>query len=186
MDDWFRKTTWNEADRAEFFARLRRARGAFHKAQYLRIQARHLQQTGQRESVSAALELLDLLLADYPEPTQLASAHLQRGESLCVLGDRNGGLAAHRDALAAERRFRGVKTEAYLGFGELVLELERVDLYQEVLSILDEFGGAAVFPVQQYRAAAVRALVFERLGRIEEAREFAERAIDAAAATESP
>jgi tetratricopeptide (TPR) repeat protein len=186
MSDWFRKITWTESDRADFFARLARARGAYQKAQYLRIQAVHLQHTGQLESVRAALELLDILIADYPEPSEIASAHMQRGECLSTLGDPDAGLTAHREALAAERKMRTIKTDAYLGFGELVLYLERTDLYPEALSILDEFGGAEWFPVQRYRSAALRAIVFEHLGQLAEAREFAERALVAAAATESP
>src|SRR6185312_4454064 len=106
MSDWFRKITWTESDRADFFARLARARGATHKAQYLRIQAVHLQHTGHLESVRAALELLDILIADHPEPTQLALAHMQRGECLSTLGDHDAGLTAHREALAAERMLR--------------------------------------------------------------------------------
>jgi hypothetical protein len=37
-DEWFRNTTWNIHIEAEFEGRLKRSRGAFHKAQYLRIQ----------------------------------------------------------------------------------------------------------------------------------------------------
>jgi hypothetical protein len=44
--EWFRRTTWTPEDEASFRARLKRSRGSFHKAQYLRIQAEHLQEVG--------------------------------------------------------------------------------------------------------------------------------------------
>jgi hypothetical protein len=36
--EWFRRDTWTDIDRDDFIARLKRARGAGNKAQYLRIQ----------------------------------------------------------------------------------------------------------------------------------------------------
>ena len=60
-DDWFRRKTWTPKDREEFFARLRRSRGAFHKAQYARIQAYELLITRRREAYTAGLELLDMI-----------------------------------------------------------------------------------------------------------------------------
>jgi tetratricopeptide (TPR) repeat protein len=186
MTDWYRRTTWSERDRADFFERLKRARGSSSKAQYLRIQASHLQEVGEPSCVRAALELLELMVADYPEAIQLAQAHKQRAECLIDLGDRNAALVAYRDALDAERKLPNVRTDAHIGFGELVLDLEREDLYPEALSVLDEFGTDEPFPIQRYRLFAVRALVCERLGQLPEARQCAEHALDAAAATESP
>jgi hypothetical protein len=49
-DDWYRRKTWTAEDREEFFTRLRRSRGAFHKAQYARIQAFELLTTRTRDA----------------------------------------------------------------------------------------------------------------------------------------
>jgi hypothetical protein len=57
--DWFRKTSWSETDQADFFARLKRSRGASNKAQYLRIQASHLEGVGSPGLLRASLTLLD-------------------------------------------------------------------------------------------------------------------------------
>src|SRR5689334_20933906 len=84
---------------AEFFERLKRARGSGSKAQYLRIQALHLQQVGEPACLRAALELLQLMVADYPEAIQLAQAHKQRAECLIAVGERDSGLLAYRDSL---------------------------------------------------------------------------------------
>src|ERR1700722_5779262 len=58
-EDWYRRTTWSNDDREQFFARLERSREAFHKSQYLRIQAYCLQLAGLYED---ALQLLNLLV----------------------------------------------------------------------------------------------------------------------------
>jgi hypothetical protein len=64
-DDWFRRKTWTPVDCAEFFDCLRRRRGAFHKAQYARIQAYELQNVGTMETLHGAVELLDTILAEW-------------------------------------------------------------------------------------------------------------------------
>ena len=65
--DWYRKTTWTEQDRSEFWLRLNRSRNDFNKAQYLRIQALTLEETGVEANIHASMELLDGRLADYPD-----------------------------------------------------------------------------------------------------------------------
>jgi hypothetical protein len=72
QDDWYRKKTWGPRARKSFFERLNRSRNSYNKAQYARIQALYLQQTGKQELVRAALELLDLLLEKCHEPLRLA------------------------------------------------------------------------------------------------------------------
>lgn len=186
MTEWFRRTTWTEQDRAEFFARLKRSRSVFHKAQYLRIQAAHLCQVGDTPCLRAALDLVDLMLAEYPDTAQLAAAHAQRATCLVALGERAAALVAYRNAVDTERRVRGIRPGAYIGFAELVVELERDDLYAEVLSLLNEHASDEPFPLQRYRSSAVRAFIAERQGRHAEAQGHALAALDAAAETQSP
>ena len=112
--------------------------------------------------------------------------HGQRGSCFAGLGQYEQALAALRESLAVERRFPNVKTDAYLDFAELVLELKRRDLYDEAVAELGTREADAVFPIQQYRLAASIAFLSEALGRLEIAREAAVRAIDAASKTESP
>jgi len=64
-NDWFRKTSWGEADQADFFTRLKRSRTAGNKAQYLRIQASHLEGAGSPEFLRAAITLLDKMLTEF-------------------------------------------------------------------------------------------------------------------------
>jgi hypothetical protein len=98
-DEWFRRTVWTEEDRSAFFARLGRSRTAFHKAQYLRIQAYTLSQHG--HSV-AALELLNLLVTEYAESSQLALAHEHRGSILRAEGSLQAAITAFSAGQQAE------------------------------------------------------------------------------------
>ena len=88
-EEWFRRTSWGRDAKEAFCARFKRSRSTFHKAQYLRIQALHLQETRQQPLVEAALDLLAELQTNHPDPSQLAQAHHQRAQCLDIL-DRTG------------------------------------------------------------------------------------------------
>jgi len=184
--DWFRRQSWSEGDRADFQRRLSRVRSSRNKAQYLRVQAVCLKDAGTQNLLHPALELLDQLLKDVPERTELAIAHMLRAECLVRLHRNDEAVDAYRAALAAQRAFPTVGTDADLGLGELALALGRTDLYTETLEALEEFGAHKPFPVQQYRAAAISACISESRGDLEAARRFAEKALAAAAQKESP
>ncbi|HEX6964245.1 MAG TPA: hypothetical protein VF166_00515 [Gemmatimonadaceae bacterium] len=184
--EWFRRTTWTAADAADFAARLARSRSPFHKAQYLRIQAVHLHAVGTPELTVAALGLLDQLLAEWPDASQLSLAHTQRAQCLIDLGRPAEALDAYRDALRARRAAPNIGNDAHLAFGELVVALGRAELYDEVLAALDEFGGSEPFPAQRYSAATTRALIADHQGDAAAAAQWARIALTAASKTESP
>src|SRR5579862_3159698 len=187
QQDWYRRTTWTRRDQDEFAARLARSRSAFNKAQYLRIQALSLQQAGGRGRLLAALSLLDELVGLYPDELSLGTALMQRAECLEQLGRTDEAIDAYRGSLDAQRANPTVRDGAYLGYAALVVtRLRRLDLYVEVLAVLEEFGGGEVFPVQQYRYNALRAFILSELGRYLEAREAAILALAASAKKESP
>jgi tetratricopeptide (TPR) repeat protein len=183
-DDWYRRKTWTAEDREEFFTRLRRSRGAFHKAQYARIQAFELLTTRTRDAYVAALELLDLILTEWRDDAQLASVYHHRAECFIGLGDRLSALDAFRQVFQTQRVSRGELTAAHLDFGWLVATAPIPELYDEALAVLDEFGHE-IFPVQRYRASAIRALIFDSLGQREQAQIHAHAALQETEATHS-
>src|SRR6516165_10699113 len=124
--EWFRRATWTDADREDFNARLKRSRGASSKAQYLRIQALHLAEADHREG---AIELLDRLLAEFPDSIDIAQAHAQKAESLAKLGQTEAAIEEYRAALQRERDFPNVQTNAWLDFGWFVVEKRLTHLY---------------------------------------------------------
>ena len=183
--EWFRRETWTDEDKEEFHRKLARSR-EYKQAQYLRIQAYHLQHVGTPDLLVAALELLDEMLANYPAPSELSTAYQQRAQCLAKLGRFEEAIEAYRQALATQRSVRSIRTDAYLDFGELALSLGRKELYPEALHCLDEFGGSEAFPISKFRNAVIRAFIAEEWGALSEAKRQAEAALAAAAKTESP
>lgn len=183
--EWFRRSTWTSRDRDEFNTRLLRSRGDARKAQYLRIQAHHLHSSGDARLLQPALELLDRLIGEYPDPFQLGLAHSQRAEVLVDLGQPAAALASYEAALAARRAFPQVSDDAYLAYVELVLTLQLHERYAAAQEILDEFP-VGPFPIQVFRDAAARALLAFARGEGSVARDWARTALDAADRTESP
>jgi tetratricopeptide (TPR) repeat protein len=182
---WYRRSTWTARDREEFDARLARSRGTERKAQYLRLQAIHLHETGDARLLSAALELLDRLITDFRDPFQLSLAFSLRAEVLIDLGQPEAALASYEQALAARRSFPKVSDDAYLAYAELVLALKRNRLYASAQATLDEFP-VGPFPIQIFRDAAARALLADARGENSNATRWARTALEAAARSESP
>jgi tetratricopeptide (TPR) repeat protein len=174
--EWFRRTTWSDADREDFNAHLRRSRGARNKAQYLRIQACHLAEAGRHAD---AIELLDRLFAEFPERFELAQSHAQKADSLARLGQIAAAIEEYRAALQAEREFPHVRTNAWLDFGWLVVERELTDLYEEAARTLQEFRDSAgiAFPSTAYAYSAIQAVLHAARGDKARAREFARQAL---------
>ena len=183
--EWFRRSTWTPRDREEFDARLARSRGNDRKAQYLRVQAYHLHSTGEARLLPAALELLDRLIGEFPEPFQLGLAHSLRAEVLIDLGRPDAALASYEAALAARRAFPQVSDDAYLGYVELILGLKRLPQYAAAQNVLDQFP-VGPFPIQVFRDAAARALLAAARGDVSAARNWARTALEAADRSESP
>lgn len=65
-DDWFRNKTWDNEIEVDFEARLKRSRGAFNKAQYLRIQASYLLSCTDKYLQKVGIKLMERLISDYP------------------------------------------------------------------------------------------------------------------------
>ncbi|HEY4185675.1 MAG TPA: hypothetical protein VGP07_11435 [Polyangia bacterium] len=184
--EWFRRSSWTSVDETDFMARLKRSCTVFHKAQYLRIQALHLVQDADPPLHEAALGLLDLLLRDYPDRSQVAAAHEQRARSLDALGRGVDALDELRLAMEAERAHPGMQGHAYLEFAELVLTLGRKDLFSGALAVLGGRRSAEIFPVVRYRKSAAAAFLCDELGLHGESRAHATDALVAAAKTASP
>jgi tetratricopeptide (TPR) repeat protein len=182
--DWFRRSTWTDADRLEFNSRLKRSRGANNKAQYLRIQALHLEEAGHH---AGAIELLDRLFAEFPDSIDIAQAHHQKADSLARLGQAEAAIEEYRAALRREREFPNVRTNAWLDFGWFVVERQMTRLYDEVADVLNEFRdeGGLSFPAIEYRYAAIQAMLADARGETNLAREFAATALAGADKTHS-
>lgn len=126
--DWFRKTTWTAEDRDDFEARLKRSRGAYNKAQYLRIQAYHLQ-NAKPPLYQEALSLLERVLGQWRDDSQVASALLQKAECLLETVGFETAVPVFREGLEFEMQHPKTRTNAWVVFPWQIVNHQRSDLF---------------------------------------------------------
>jgi tetratricopeptide (TPR) repeat protein len=179
--DWFRRTVWSTQDAQEFEEALLRSRPG-KRPQYLRIQAAHLADS----SVDApALQLLERILSDFPDDYFIAQVHSQRGDILVRLGKVDEAIQAYRDAMNAQREKPNCGTNAYLNFAWLVATTSRKALFSEAIKVLEEFGEAEPFPIQQFLHLGSKAIIHSMWGNSTQAADFARKALLAMNAQDS-
>jgi tetratricopeptide (TPR) repeat protein len=184
--EWFRRTTWTAAGREAFFARLARSRTRYHKAQYLRVQAYTLMQAGLKD---VALQLLDLLVSEYPEESQLALAHEHRGTILGARGDVSAAIEAFAAGNEAERKYPNIHTRCSLMLALLVVEEGIVERYGDAAAAVDSYvsnNPDFLLPVDAYHVNVVHAALAKQERRDAAAKRFAERALAASEAQSGP
>lgn len=106
--DWYRCESWTKAEEEQFFTKLKRARKDG-RAQYLRVQAIHLIETGRPSLLEVAESLLNKILTDYPED------RLEKSPALTMLGgiyrrrgDSERALEYFKRAMNFEKEFPNV------------------------------------------------------------------------------
>jgi len=181
-DDWYRCTSWSAADKEAFFARLKRSGTSDAKAQYLRIQACYL---AEAKLYPSAVELLGILIRDYPDHLELAQTHLQMAECLIELGEAENAIAEFRLSLQRQRDFPNVLTASWLQFPLFVVRQNLTQYYEEALGVLEEFNKdtGIMLPIEGYRHATAHALIAESQGNRRKAKNFAKQALEFQAAT---
>jgi len=176
-DDWYRRKTWTETDQEEFLARLGRCRKQANKAQYLRIQALHLEE----KYPAASLELLQRIISEFPDHFELAQTYVQMARCQIALSDPDAAVLSFRKALAREVEFPSMLTHAYLDFPVFVVVNDRRDLFPEVDALLSEHASRLTFPVDHYKFNMCRALIADHRGDSTSASQHATAALSAAA-----
>jgi tetratricopeptide (TPR) repeat protein len=165
VKDWFRNSTWSPSDKGEFEGRLQQARPE-QRPQYLRIQAVHLAETGREDLLPPAIELLERLLAEYPDSLEVASAQHLRARCHGRMGETLKAVEAYRAAIETERRHQNVRTDAVLDFALFVGEQKLESLFDEVDPLLDaHVAELRPLPVQRFKFHAARALLAENRDR---------------------
>jgi tetratricopeptide (TPR) repeat protein len=172
-DHWYRNTTWDHSIEQAFEAKLRQARD---KEQYLRIQACTLV----RSHPDVALELLNRYFA-LPNDFDHAQAHVDRATALVSLGRIEEAMASYEAALAREALFPKLQTQAYLELPYLIATRKIRNRFARALELLQTHQGRLIFPVDQFRWYAARALIAADTREGEVAEAHAVRALETAA-----
>lgn len=180
-EDWYRNTEWDEGIESAYRAKLARARGS--RPQYLQIQAAQLA----KRYPQVALGLIDEYFQTHDDFV-VPSAYCTRAEAYISLGLKDEAVAAYKAALEWENVHPNFITSARIDFPILIAENRLTEEYDSALNVLtDRFESSDhSWPIMRYYWNGCCALITYERGQKSEAREFAERALRAAAETESP
>jgi len=179
--DWYRRTSWNSSEEEAFFDRLKRSRSQYNKAQYLRIQAGYLESKYPEES----LRLLNILIEELPEPSELAQAFLQKAHCLISLSRFDEAVTFFRKVLEQESDYPKALTQGYLDFPTFVVAHDLKDLFQVVRKVLLDNKSRLMFPIDRYRYHTSLALIEWENGNNDDAKSHALHALKATAEKKS-
>jgi tetratricopeptide (TPR) repeat protein len=181
-DNWFRNITWDSAIEADFEARLKRSRGAFYKAQYLRIQAGILLDNSDKYIQLVGLRLMERLIKDFAaEESSTIFGHEQLGDY--YLRNNNHYKAEEYFRIVTEhcksRKSRsGTSGISDLKLAETILALDKSEKFEEAYNLCKEYPtDELTFNSDVFYYNAVFAQVCKKLNKIDEAKEYANAAL---------
>lgn len=171
-EDWYRNEKWSEEIENKFFEKLKRAR---RKEQYLRIQAC----TIANKEPDIALSLLEQYF-ELNDDFEHAQAYCDMATAYIAKGEIESAINSYGKALERESVFPNLKTDAYILYPLLIVEMKLTKLYQSDNEVLDEHQERLMFPVDHFRWHAAKAIISNESGNNEQAANHADQAIDAA------
>lgn len=188
-DEWFRNTSWDNNIEADFEARLKRSRGAIHKAQYLRIQASYLLNNSNKDIQQVGVRLMDRLIKDYQtEEFSTTLGHEQLGDYYFKSGDFDKAEKHFRlviEHYIAKNSRNGTSATANLKLSETILTANWTDKFEEAYRICKNFPfNQLTFNNEKFYYAFLVAQLCYRLNKKEEAKDFALTAIEISKITE--
>ena len=183
--EWYRRKTWAETDKIEFFAKLGRARKDG-RAQYLKIQALELIATNDNKLMDIAESLLIQLLNDYPDN------EFDRSSALHALGNISKfrqnidkAIDYYKQAIDFEKVFPNVRTMAYLDFSELIVKYKKENLYNIVEQIVLDRVTGLTFPIEKYKVYSILSIISSFRNNTDSAKHYADLAEQSANAETS-
>jgi tetratricopeptide (TPR) repeat protein len=133
-EDWFRSSAWDDHVRADFEARLARAR-ARNRPQYLRIKALALRDAGQIDTAKTLL----LRALDLPDAYafEVASTLEHLGDLAAQQGDQDLAERYYRRILNEQPSLSGTTGDVEISLAELLLDSRREPERSEALKLLN-------------------------------------------------
>ena len=177
-EKWFCNEEWNPTIEQHFFRKLSRAKD---KAQYLKIQAGCLS----RRYPQVALELLNKFFALDSNSIFSAEAFLHEAQAHLALGAKQKAIESFQKALQREREFPNVVTNAWSEYGLLVATENMLELFDDVLKVLQEHKAVLLLPIEQFLWYGIQALIAEASGEHRAAKEYAAKALHFSVLTHS-
>ena len=179
-DDWFRVACLTEEANEQFEERLKRSRSS--RPEYMRLQAQALMEAG---AYQRAILLLRRIFDEHPDHLD-AWLHESVAECYHQTGQFAEAIQEYRRSIEAMRHRPGLRSNAPLLLARLVCEQSMADLYEECLQFMTEFWDPnPLFPRVELHQFGWTAILLDALGRHEDAKPSARRALGAAAKTRS-
>ena len=182
-DDWFRNTTWNNQLETEFEGRLKRSRGAFNKAQYLRIQASYLLDSNDKNVQLVGVRLITRMINDFPtEESSFLSGNEQLGDYYLKHGDLRNAEQYFRivsDSFKNGKSRNGTSWIADLKLVEVILITNQSAKFEEAYKIgADYDADELILNSDLFYYNELMALLCYRMNKKGEAKFYAKKAIE--------
>ena len=191
QDDWFRNKTWNKETSELFEAKLKRSKGAYHKAQYLRIQASYLLNSTTEELQNVGLQLMERLIKDFPtDDFSTVFGKEQLGDYFFRKGDFEKAESHYKQVTDyyCRKNRSGTSGMADVKLVETILELNQRDKFGGAYKLLtadfEKTGGSLSLNDDRFFYSRVIAELCDRLGKTSEAKLYADKALEISKITE--
>lgn len=191
MKEWYLGDDWDNETQQMFEQKLKRSRGAYNKAQYLRIKGSSLLKSKDSLKKMAGCELLKRVIDEYPnEFSNVMFAYEQLGDYYFSMGEYEKAEFNYRKSILFYKQ-NGRSGSSGIGdikLAETILNTGKSDKLSEAYSLLkDEFkrtGGELILNDDIFRYYSVLAKISVALEKKEEAKEYAQKALQLAAIKE--
>lgn len=185
QDDWYRNTSWGKEASDLFELKLGRSRGTFHKAQYLRIQAGYLLDSTDFQDVG--VRLMERLIHNFPdEEVSTTFGKEQLGDFYLKGGNFERAKGYYQEVT---NRYKALNRNGTSGVADIklvdtLLRLDERNAYGEAYKLLtvdfEKTEGSLLLNSDRFLYARVFAELCDKLGKKEEARQFADKALEIA------
>jgi len=183
MNEWYINKDWNQEIEDNFEFKLKRARGGYHKAQYLRIQASHLLDTTDFGEVG--VNLMKRLFNDFPtEDFSVIFGHELLGDYYVKTNQFDSAESEYRivvDYYHSNTR-SGTTGTADIKLADLILSTNQSQKFEYAYNlIVEDFmntDGSLDINDIIYFYALTRSRLAWRLGNKDDSRDFANIALD--------
>ena len=188
-DNWFRNTIWDSNIESDFESHLKRSRGAYNKAEYLRIQANYLIKSSDLNTQIIGIRLIERLINDFPsEVDSVICVQEQLGDYYLKFGDYEQAEKHFHlvsDHYENTKSRSGTSAMADLKLAKTILTANWSDKFEEAYFICKNYPlNELSFNSDKFYYADLLAQICNRLNKKEEAKEFAKAAIEISKITE--
>lgn len=189
-EDWYRNTSWNKEIEEAFENRLKRSRGDFHKAQYLRIQASHLLHSSNAKIQEKGIELMKRVISSYPNENDSVFANEQLGDFYFSKSDFESAEKYFEIVIeyySQTKSRSGTSSLADLKLCEIILLTNQKEKFEKAYNFFNNFeklGGRLLLNSDKFYYGNVRASLCYEMKKYEEASAFAKQALEITKITE--